>query len=255
VNCAALPATLAESELFGYERGAFTGAMQQKKGRFELAHHGTIFLDEVGELPLDMQVKLLRVLQEQEIERLGGTQTLRVDVRVVAATNRDLDEAVRRGTFRADLFYRLNIFPIRVPPLRERRADVPLLASHFVRQFAERMGKPARRIAERTLGRLADYDWPGNVRELANVVERAVILCGGTVVQDEHIGTLRLPQPAVADGFPTLEEIERQHLQRALERAGGVLAGPNGAARLLGMSRSTAWSRMRKLGVIPPKSP
>jgi PAS domain S-box-containing protein len=255
VNCAALPPTLVESELFGHERGAFTGAVQQKKGRFELAHRGSIFLDEVGELPLDMQAKLLRVLQEQELERVGGTQTIKVDVRVIAATNRDLSAAVKTNAFRADLFYRLNIFPIRVPPLRERSEDVPLLAAHFVRQFAERMGKPTRRIAPRTLERLTRYDWPGNVRELANLLERAVILCNGTVIEDEHVGPIATISPAASSGdFPTLEEVERQHLLRALEQTGGVLAGPKGAARLLGMSRSTAWSRMRKLGIMPPRS-
>jgi PAS domain S-box-containing protein len=255
VNCAALPPTLVESELFGHERGAFTGAVQQKKGRFELAHRGSIFLDEVGELPLDMQAKLLRVLQEQELERVGGTQTIKVDVRVIAATNRDLSAAVRTNAFRADLFYRLNIFPLRVPPLRERAEDIPLLAAHFVRLFAERMGKPARRIAPDTLERLARYDWPGNVRELANLLERAVILCNGTVIGDDHLGLLALTSPAAASAaFPTLEEVERQHLLRALEQTGGVLAGPKGAARLLGLSRSTAWSRMRKLGIEPPRS-
>ena len=255
VNCAALPPALIESELFGHERGAFTGAVQQKKGRFELAHRGSIFLDEVGELPLEMQAKLLRVLQEQELERVGGTQTVKVDVRVIAATNRELSEAVRTSAFRADLFYRLNIFPLRVPPLRERADDIPLLAVHFVRRFAERMGKPAGRIAPDTLERLARYDWPGNVRELANVLERAVILCNGVVIRDEHVGLLELSPPAASSGsFPTLEEVERQHLLRALEQTGGVLAGPKGAARLLGMSRSTAWSRMRKLGIVPPRS-
>jgi PAS domain S-box-containing protein len=255
VNCAALPPTLVESELFGHERGAFTGAVQQKKGRFELAHRGTILLDEVGELPLEIQAKLLRVLQEQEIERIGGTHTIKVDVRVIAATNRDLSEAVRIGQFRADLYYRLNIFPIRVPPLRERADDIPLLAAHFVRHFAERMGKPARRIAPPTLERLTRYDWPGNVRELANVLERAVILSSGTVIRDDHVGPLELAAPAaLGAGFPTLEEVERQHLLRALEQTRGVLAGPKGAARLLGMSRSTAWSKMRKHGIVPPRS-
>ena len=253
VNCAALPPTLIESELFGHERGAFTGAVQQKKGRFELAHRGTIFLDEVGELRLEMQAKLLRVLQEQEVERVGGTQTVKVDVRVIAATNRDLAEGVRAGTFRADLYYRLNIFPLRVPPLRERLDDIPLLAAHFVRCFAERMGKPAVRIAPPTLAQLGRYGWPGNVRELANVIERAVILCHGSVISDEHVAALQPPAAAPIAEFPTLEEIERQHLLRALEQTGGVLAGPNGAARLLGMSRSTAWSRMRRLGITPPR--
>ena len=193
VNCGALPVGLAESELFGHERGAFTGAVQQKKGRFELANHGTIFLDEVGELSADIQVKLLRVLQEQELERLGATQTTKVNVRVIAATNRDLHEHVRRGAFRADLFYRLNIFPIHVPPLRERAVDMPLLARHFVASFARRMGKSIRQIEAKAMDRLTSYDWPGNVRELANVLERAVILCQGDVVLDR---TSRYPRAA-----------------------------------------------------------
>ena len=253
VNCGALPSSLAESELFGYEKGAFTGAVQQKKGRFELANRGTIFLDEIGELSLDIQVKLLRALQEGEIERLGSTQTTRIDVRTIAATNRDLDEEVRAGRFRADLFYRLNIFPIHVPPLRERKDDVAPLAAHFVSEFAKRMGKPVQMIGAGVLEKLRAYHWPGNVRELANLLERAVILCDGDTVRDEHVGTLA--QPSRSGGlFLTLEEMERQHIVRALERTGGVLAGPRGAARLLGMSRSTVWSRMKKLGVQPPKS-
>jgi PAS domain S-box-containing protein len=252
VNCGALPSALAESELFGHERGAFTGAVQQKKGRFEVANHGTIFLDEVGELSSDVQVKLLRVLQEQEVERLGGTQTLKVNVRVIAATNRDLHERVRAGEFRADLFYRLNIFPIEVPPLRERAEDVPWLARHFVKEFAVRMGRPAHQISMPAMERLASYDWPGNVRELANVLERAVILCQGETVLEEHLGTLSHPDAALGP-FQTLEEMERQHILRALEKTGGVLAGPEGAARLLGMSRSTVWSRMRKLGIQPTR--
>ena len=248
VNCGALPASLAESELFGHERGAFTGALQQKKGRFELAHRGTIFLDEVGEISLDVQVKLLRVLQEHEIERVGGTQTIKIDTRVIAATNRDLARAVQEGTFRSDLFYRLNIFPIDIPPLRERNDDLPALVDHFVRAFARRIGRSIEAVSPAALERLRAYDWPGNVRELANVLERAVILCEGPIIQERHLGALRPPPPAV-DTFPTLEEMERQHILRALQQAGGVLAGPHGAARLLGMSRSTVWSRMRKLGI------
>jgi PAS domain S-box-containing protein len=253
VNCGALPAGLAESELFGHERGAFTGAVQQKKGRFELANHGTIFLDEVGELSADVQVKLLRVLQEQEIERLGSTQTIRVTVRVIAATNRDLHEQVQHGAFRADLFYRLNVFPIRVPPLRERTEDVPVLASHFVNDFARRMGKSVSQIEAGAMARLTAYDWPGNVRELANVLERAVILCQGDTIRHEHVGALSRTTTA-GDHFLSLEAMERQHIVRALEKTGGVLGGPQGAARLLGMSRSTVWSRMRKLGIQPPKT-
>ena len=250
VNCGALPSTLAESELFGHERGAFTGAVQQKRGRFELANNGTIFLDEVGELSLDVQVKLLRVLQEQELERLGSTRPTKVNIRVITATNRELQNEVQNGRFRADLFYRLNIFPIHVPPLRERKEDVPLLAAHFVSDFARRMGKNVDRIGSAAAARLAAYRWPGNVRELANVMERAVILCEGSVIQDEHVGVLeRGSRPGESDVFLTLAEMERQHIQRALARTGGVLAGPQGAARLLGMRRSTVWSRMRKLGI------
>ncbi|HZM62266.1 MAG TPA: sigma 54-interacting transcriptional regulator [Vicinamibacterales bacterium] len=248
VNCAALPSGLAESELFGHERGAFTGAVQQKKGRFELAHNGTIFLDEVGELSLDVQVKLLRVLQEQEFERLGSTRPTKVNVRVIAATNRDLEDEIARGRFRSDLFYRLNIFPIHLPPLRERKPDITLLAKHFAVGFARKMGKRVVGIDEQALARLTGYDWPGNVRELANVLERAVILCDGSSVLVEHLGELTRGRRE-SGVFPTLEEMERQHILRALAQTGGVLAGPEGAARLLGMRRSTVWSRMKKLGI------
>jgi transcriptional regulator with GAF, ATPase, and Fis domain len=248
MNCAALPATLIESELFGHERGAFTGAVQQRKGRFELANRGTIFLDEVGELPLEAQVKLLRVLQEHEFERVGGTQTVRVDARVIAATNRDLAADVQRGTFRSDLYFRLNIFPIRLPALRDRREDIAILARHFLREFAARLGRPVDQFDARALDRLVNYDWPGNVRELANILERAVILCQGRVLQADHLG---LPAHArsVADDIVTLEEAERRHIRKALEQTGGVLAGPKGAAALLGLNRSTLWSRMKKLGI------
>jgi formate hydrogenlyase transcriptional activator len=249
VNCAALPAALAESELFGHERGAFTGAVSAKKGRFELAHRGTIFLDEVGELTSEVQVKLLRVLQEQELERIGGTETIKVDVRVIAATNRDLRAEVEAGRFRADLFYRLNIFPIEVPPLRDRVEDVPLLAEHFVREFARKIGKPALTLGEAALTRLTSYGWPGNVRELANVLERAVILCQRGVILEEHLAIVAARPDAARDRFLTLEEMERRYICQALEQCDGVLAGPRGAARLLGMSRSTLWSRMRKLGI------
>ncbi|HEX7705269.1 MAG TPA: sigma 54-interacting transcriptional regulator [Thermoanaerobaculia bacterium] len=248
VNCGALPSGLVESELFGHERGAFTGATQQKKGRFELAHRGTIFLDEVGELPLDTQVKLLRVLQEQEIERIGGTRTIRIDVRVIAATNRDLQKEIEAGRFRADLYYRLNVFPILVPPLRDRKEDIPLLASHFVRDFAKLAGREIDEIENRALVRLLEYDWPGNVRELANVLERAVILCRGLVLRAEHVGTLSNAN-APSGSFETLVEMERIHILRALERTGGLVSGPHGAAEILGLKRSTLWSRMQRLGI------
>lgn len=251
VNCGALPAALIESELFGHERGAFTGAVQQKKGRFELAHRGTLLLDEVGELPLDAQVKLLRALQEREFERVGGTQTVKVDARVVAATNRDLASEVKRGAFRSDLYFRLNIFPIRVPPLRERRDDIPILAHYFVREFAGRMGRNIEQIDGRALDLLGAYDWPGNVRELANILERAVILCQGRVLQERHLGLPR-HETLAESVLPTLEEMERRHILRALEHCGGVLSGPRGAAAMLGLNRSTLWSRMRKLGIDSP---
>jgi transcriptional regulator with GAF, ATPase, and Fis domain len=248
VNCAALPATLIESELFGHERGAFTGAVQQRKGRFELASRGTIFLDEVGELPLEAQVKLLRVLQEHEFERVGGTQTVRVDARVIAATNRDLAADIQRGTFRSDLYFRLNIFPIRLPALRDRRDDIAVLARHFLREFAARLGRQVDRFDDRALDRLVSYDWPGNVRELANILERAVILCQEPVLQADHLGLPAHSRP-IAHDMVTLEEAERRHIRRALEQTGGVLAGPKGAAALLGLNRSTLWSRMKKLGI------
>jgi formate hydrogenlyase transcriptional activator len=253
VNCAALPAGLVESELFGHEKGAFTGAVSQRKGRFELAHQGTIFLDEVGELPLETQTKLLRVLQEQEFERVGGSHTLRVDARVIAATNRNLTEEVRRGAFRADLFYRLNVFPIEIPPLRQRKEDVRLLANDLVRKSSQRMGKRIDSVSREALDRLESYDWPGNVRELANIIERAVILCQGGVLQEAHIA-LTNQTPAHAGSFPTMEEAERVHILRALERTSWVLAGPKGAADLLGMNRSTLWSRMKKLGIEASKT-
>jgi len=253
VNCGALPASLVESELFGHEKGAFTGAVTQKKGRFELAHRGTIFLDEIGELPLETQTKLLRVLQEREFERVGGFQTQKVDVRVIAATNRDLEDGVRGGIFRADLFYRLNVFPIEIPPLRDRKDDIPSLATYFVGKFSKRMGRHIDRIQRSVYDQFYQYDWPGNVRELANLLERAVILCQGDTIQPQHLTMSRSRPAAAPEGLPTLEEGERRLILRALERTGGVLAGPNGAAELLGINRSTLWSRMRKLGIEPPK--
>jgi PAS domain S-box-containing protein len=249
VNCAALPATLIESELFGHERGAFTGAVQQRKGRFELANRGTLFLDEVGELPLEAQVKLLRVLQEHEFERVGGTHTVRVDTRVIAATNRELEQEVDRGTFRADLFFRLNIFPMRVPALRDRRDDIPILAHHFLREFASRLARQVDRFDAEALERLVTYRWPGNVRELANVLERAVILCEGRVLQGRHLSLPAAPTRPRELDIVSLAEAERRHILKALEKTGGVLAGPKGAAALLGLNRSTLWSRMRKLGI------
>jgi formate hydrogenlyase transcriptional activator len=248
VNCSALPSGLVENELFGHEKGAFTGATTKQKGRFELADKSTIFLDEVGELPLETQSKLLRVLQDRELERVGGTETIKVDVRVIAATNRNLEEEVKKNRFRSDLYYRLNIFPIRIPPLRERIDDVPLLASYFVHKFAARMGKKISRINRRAMEKLVSWDWPGNVRELANILERGVILCQGKALQAEHIG---LNSGRVTDRgqIPTLEDGERRLILMALEKCNGRLAGPKGAADLLGVNRSTLWSRMKKLGI------
>jgi len=256
LNCGALPATLVESELFGHEKGAFTGAVAQRKGRFELAHEGTIFLDEIGELLPELQTRLLRVLQEQEFERVGGTRSLKVDVRVITATNKNLNDEVRRGVFRADLFYRLNVFPIQVPPLRERPEDIEPLTNYFIRRFSHRMGKRITGVHPSTLERLQHYHWPGNVRELANVIERAVILCQVDMLDERHIGGLAAQTIAVSksEKFPTLEEAERRIILQALERTGGVLSGRKGAAELLGVNRSTLWSRMQKLGIQIPKT-
>jgi transcriptional regulator with GAF, ATPase, and Fis domain len=249
VNCGAIPSGLVESELFGHEKGAFTGAVAQKKGKFELAQHGTIFLDEIGDLPHDIQVKLLRVLQEQEFERVGGSQTIKVDVRVIAATNRDLQAEVKRGAFRSDLFFRLDIFPIRIPPLRARKEDIPLLTNFFIAKFSHRMGKRIQSINQKPLDALIKYHWPGNVRELANILERAVILCRGNVLRNEHIVGLTELEPSAA-GIPlTLAEAERQHILQILKMTDGVVGGLNGAAAILGINRSTLRSRMQKLGI------
>ncbi len=245
VNCAALPATLIESELFGRERGAYTGAVTRQIGRFEAADGSTIFLDEVGELPLELQAKLLRVLQEGQIERLGSGKTLEVDVRVIAATNRDLAQAVKQGQFREDLYYRLNVFPITVPPLRERPDDIPLLTRTLVKEFGDALGKSIERIPKKYQDALLRYHWPGNVRELRNVVERAMILCNGPVLQ------LDLPSDSAAMQVPamTLAEVERRHILSVMERVGWRVRGRHGAAELLGIKPTTLDSRMQKLGI------
>ena len=253
VNCAAIPTGLLESELFGHERGAFTGAITQKVGRFELAHRGTLFLDEVGDIPLELQPKLLRVLQEKEFERLGGTRTMHVDVRLVAATNRDLARMVDGRQFRNDLYYRLNVFPIRMPALREHAEDIPLLVGHFVQKYARRMDRRIETIPTEDMETLLRYHWPGNVRELENLIERAVILSPGP--------TLRLPlaelKPAAAitkdPAVVTLEAAEREHIMRALRECRWVIGGPSGAATRLGMKRTTLQSRMAKLGISRPR--
>lgn len=248
LNCAALPASLVENELFGHEKGAFTGATSQKKGRFELAHRGTLFLDEVGDLPMEIQTKLLRVLQEEEFERIGGEKTLKVDVRVVAATNKDLKREVKANNFRPDLYYRLNIFPIWLPPLRDRKEDIFLLVDYLVKRISTRMAKQIKKVSPEVVHKLAQSNWPGNVRELANIIERAIILCQGDVLQNKHIRGLSM-EPAAADRFLPMEEMERLHIRKALEKTDGVLSGPDGAAALLKINRSTLWSRMQKLGI------
>src|SRR5258708_765348 len=250
-NCAAIPHGLLESELFGHERGAFTGAIARKLGRFELADQGTLFLDEVGEIPLELQVKLLRILQEQEFERLGGTQTLRLNLRVVPATNRNLAAMVSDQQFRSDLFFRLNVFPIRVPALRERTEDIPLLADHFLKEYSRRMDKPIDAIPQSTVERLKQHPWPGNVRELQNFIERAVILTTGSIL-NAPLGDLKTPAGAEPMPAVTLREAESSHILKTLRQTNWVLGGPRGAALRLGLKRTTLVSKMRKLGLSRP---
>lgn len=251
VNCAALPAALVESELFGREKGAFTGALSRQVGRFELADGATLFLDEIAEMPLEVQSKLLRVLQQGEFERLGSPRTIRVNVRVIVATNRNLDEEVEQGRFRRDLFYRLNVFPITVPPLRERAGDIPQLVWEFVNEFGEKMGKKIRRIANDDMRALMNYPWPGNVRELRNVVEHAMIMSQGEVL------VLERPRLSATGGLSrstTLEEVECRHIRATLTLTQGRIKGIGGAAERLGINPSTLYSRMRKLGIASPRS-
>jgi formate hydrogenlyase transcriptional activator len=248
LNCAAIPFDLLESELFGHEKGAFTGAITQKIGRFELSDKGTLFLDEVGDIPLALQPKLLRVLQEQEFERLGSGRTHQVDVRLVAATNRNLADMVKKGNFRSDLYYRLNVFPILLPPLRERREDIPALVAHFVEIYGCRMGKQIERIPPETMSVLSSYQWAGNIRELQNFIERSVILSDGTVLRPP-LAELKCSPEAESPGVVTLEEAERDHIRKTLESTRWVVAGPSGAAARLGIPRSTLYFRMQKLGI------
>src|SRR5579859_844400 len=250
LNCAAIPTGLLESELFGHEKGAFTGAIAQRIGRFELASQGTIFLDEIGEIPLELQPKLLRVLQEREFERLGSTRTMKVDVRVVAATHRDLEEMISKGQFRSDLYYRLNVFPIVIPPLRERPEDIPLLVQHFVEAAAQKMDKTIDTIPSRTMEALVEYRWPGNIRELENVIERAVILSTGSVLHVPYRDLRSRVTPGHDGEKPqTLADVEREHIRTILKDTRWVLSGPRGAAARLGMNRSTLYFRMKKLGI------
>jgi formate hydrogenlyase transcriptional activator len=268
LNCGAIPTGLVESELFGHMKGAFTGALERRMGRFELADGGTLFLDEVSELPLDTQVKLLRVLQEHEFEPLGSSRTLRVNVRIIAASNRDLEKAVQEGRFRADLYYRLNVLPIPVPPLRERRSDIPLLTSFFVERFARQLGKQSIAIAQETIDVLTQYDWPGNIRELQNVIERAVVLSRGPILRlgrDLLPFSSEGPEPAneVGDGTSSdkpksdgdlnahlsLQQVEKRHIVEVLAKTEWVIEGPRGAAKLLGLHPNTLRSRMKRLGI------
>jgi formate hydrogenlyase transcriptional activator len=245
LNCAAIPLGLLESELFGHEKGAFTGAVGQKIGRFEAANGGTLFLDEIGDIPLELQAKLLRVLQEQEFERLGSTYTHRVNVRVVAATNQDLATLVAEKLFRMDLYYRLNVFPVALPPLRRRREDIPMLVAHFVRRYAERMAKRIEKITSNAMDALVRYPWPGNIRELQNFIERAVILTNGGVLQLSELPS----NPIAPKDFLTLADAERDHILNALRESNWVVGGAAGAAARLGVKRTTLISKMRKRGV------
>ena len=249
INCAAIPTGLLESELFGHERGAFTGAIAQRVGRFELAHQGTLFLDEIGDVPLELQSKLLRVLQEQEFERLGSTRTIRVDIRLVAATNRDLAQLVADKQFRSDLYYRLNVFPVVAPPLRDRPEDVPLLVRYFAQKYARRMNKRIETIPAETMGALSKYPWPGNIRELENLIERSVILSQGPDLRVPLTELTKTPASASSNGVATLEAAEREHILRVLRETNWVIGGPSGAAARLGMKRTTLQSKMRKLGI------
>jgi transcriptional regulator with GAF, ATPase, and Fis domain len=259
LNCAAIPFDLLENELFGHEKGAFTGAIAQRVGRFEMADKGTLFLDEVGDLPIALQPKLMRVLQEQEFERLGSSRTHQVDVRLVAATNRDLTDMVKRGGFRSDLYYRLNVFPIVLPPLRERREDIPALVTHFVDVYGRRMGRPIEAIPVETMSALSAYAWPGNIRELQNLMERAVILSNNGVLPNTlptawtpGVVPCSVTPPATSPAATTLRDSERALILQTLAEAGWVIGGPTGAAAMLGLKRTTLIHKMKKLGISRP---
>ena len=253
VNLAALPQELVASELFGHEKGAFTGAHDRQKGRFELAHGGTIFLDEIGDLPPSVQAKLLRVLQEGSFERLGSTKQIRSDFRVIAATNKDLHKEVEKGSFRQDLYYRLNVFPVFVPPLRDRKEDIPLLVHHFIDKFSKKMGKKIGRVTNEALKALVDYSWPGNVRELEHFIERAVILSDGGKIHLPGLDDTLVPR-ITGEGLPVtpLADMERGYIERILNATHWKVSGPNGAASILGMKPTTLISRMKKLGIEKP---
>jgi DNA-binding NtrC family response regulator len=252
VNCAALPAHLIESELFGHEKGAFTGALDKRIGKFERADGGTIFLDEIGEMPPDLQVKLLRVLQEREIERIGGNTSIKINVRIIAATNRNLEKEIGEGRFRLDLYYRLHVFPITLPPLRERKEDIPLLARHFMQLYAERSGKLVTEIGPAAMRDMVGYHWPGNVRELQNLVERSVLVAKNTVLTDVYLPVVSKSDPVLQEGMDikTIMELERDHIMSVLKRCNHKISGPGGAAELLNIPPSTLASKMKKLGIV-----
>ena len=252
VNCAALPANLIESELFGREKGAFTGADIRRVGRFEIAHGSTICLDEIGELPLELQAKLLRVIQHGEFERLGSSHTIKVDVRIVATTNRNLEEEVRKGRFRQDLYYRLNVFPITVPPLRQRKGDIPLLVRAFLERYSRKLGKQITSVQKKTIRTLQDYPWPGNVRELESIIERAVILCPGPVLQ--LTDKLEISSPPMSSAIRTLKETERNQIHKILKETRWRIEGKDGTAAILGLHPSTLRARMHKLGILRPET-
>jgi transcriptional regulator with GAF, ATPase, and Fis domain len=252
VNCAALPPNLIESELFGHERGSFTGATEQRLGKFELANNSTLFLDEIGEMPLDLQVKLLRVLQEKEIERVGGRKTIKVDVRIVAATNRNLEKEVAEGRFRSDLYYRLNIFPISLPPLRDRKEDIPLLATYFIQRFAKKAGRNITTFSNRALQDMIHYSWPGNIRELEHLIERSVLLSSGDTIRQIHLPSIKpVVQTTGSEELvlKSIDENERDHILRILRYCGGKLSGDGGAAQILGVPPGTLYSKFKRLGI------
>jgi transcriptional regulator with GAF, ATPase, and Fis domain len=252
VNCGSIPSSLIASELFGHEKGAFTGALQRRQGRFELAHSGTIFLDEIGELPAETQIALLRVLQERQFERVGGSRVIPTDVRIIAATNRDLAAAIASGTFRADLFYRLNVFPIHVPPLRNRKEDIPMLVEYFAKRYAEKARKQISKIDKNTLKLCQSYPWPGNIRELQNIIERSVILCTGDILWIDEAWLSSQDAPRLESSGPltqTLQNHEKQLIEAALAESNGKVAGPNGAAAKLGIPRSSLDAKIKQLKI------
>jgi transcriptional regulator with GAF, ATPase, and Fis domain len=251
VNCATLPTNLIESELFGHEKGSFTGAIERKIGKFEMANNGTLFLDEIGEMPLDLQVKLLRALQEKEIERLGGKSTIKTDVRIIAATNRDLQKEVAEGRFRMDLFYRLNVFPIVLPPLRERKEDIPILALHFLDKYTKNTRQKNFDISGRVMKELINYHWPGNIRELEHLMERSILMTQGNIIKEIHLYNAKekMINSTKSIQTKTLEEIERDYIISVLNQCNGKVSGHDGAAELLGLNPSTLSSKMRKLKI------